>query len=228
MYSNDSLKSVLKKKILLLDGGMGTMIQKKKLSENQFRGEKFKSFGKSLKGNNDILNITNPKIIYEIHKSYLDAGADIIETNTFNSTKVSQRDYDFEKYSYDLNFEGGKIARKCVDDFMKKNPREQKFVAGVLGPTNRTCSMSPDVNDPGFRNITFDQLRDDYEISVEALTNANVDFILNTRDEPTQPNRAPIFSYSIHNNDKLLQKLIIDITVFYQANGILVLRWQKK
>ncbi len=178
MYSNDSLKSVLKKKILLLDGGMGTMIQKKKLSENQFRGEKFKSFGKSLKGNNDILNITNPKIIYEIHKSYLDAGADIIETNTFNSTKVSQRDYDFEKYSYDLNFEGGKIARKCVDDFMKKNPREQKFVAGVLGPTNRTCSMSPDVNDPGFRNITFDQLRDDYEISVEALTNANVDFIL--------------------------------------------------
>ena len=131
-----------------------------------------------MKGNNDILNLTKEKLIYDIHTKYLMSGADIIETNTFNSTRVSQSDYDCADISYELNFQGGKIARKAVDDYLKKNPNEVKFVAGVLGPTNRTCSMSPDVNNPGFRNITFDELLTDYEESTEALISSGVDLIM--------------------------------------------------
>ena len=145
-------------RILILDGAMGTMIQQEKLDEDDFRGAKFKDTKILLKGNNDILNLTKEKLIYDIHTKYLMSGADIIETNTFNSTRVSQSDYDCADISNELNFQGGKIARKAVDDYLEKNPNEVKFVAGVLGPTNRTCSMSPDVNNPGFRNITFDEL----------------------------------------------------------------------
>ena len=171
------LKNLLERKIMILDGAMGTMIQKEKLKENDFRNERFKNHKNNLYGNNDILNLTQQKLIYDIHTLYLDAGADIIETNTFNSTKISQADYNCEDLVFELNFEGGKIARKAVDDFLKKNPNKLKFVAGVLGPTNRTCSMSPDVNDPGFRNTSFDDLLTDYEICVDALMKARVDII---------------------------------------------------
>ena len=163
------IERILEKQILILDGPMGTMIQEKKLDENDFRGKKFLNSKKNLKGNNDLLNITCPDLIYEIHQKYLEAGADILETNTFNSTKISQKDYDCEDFSFDLNYQGGLIAKKAVDDFLDKNPGQNRFVAGVLGPTNRTCSMSPDVNDPGFRNVNFDELRDDYLVSIEAL-----------------------------------------------------------
>ena len=172
------IQEALNEKILILDGPMGTMIQNENLKEDDFRGKKFESSSISLKGNNDILNLTQEKIIYDIHTKYLSAGADIIETNTFNSTKTSQFDYKCEDLSYDLNFSGGKIARKAVDDFLIKNPNETKYVAGVLGPTNRTCSMSPDVNNPGFRNISFDELYSDYEKSSEALIEAGVDVIM--------------------------------------------------
>jgi len=172
------IQEALNEKILILDGPMGTMIQNENLKEEDFRGKKFESSSISLKGNNDILNLTQEKIIYDIHTKYLSAGADIIETNTFNSTKTSQFDYKCEDFSYDLNFSGGKIARKAVDDFLIKNPNETKYVAGVLGPTNRTCSMSPDVNNPGFRNISFDELYSDYEKSSEALIEAGVDVIM--------------------------------------------------
>ncbi len=173
----EKIKKLLEKKILVLDGPMGTMIQKRKLKEDDFRGKKFKNFEINLQGNNDILNLTNDKIIYEIHSEFLSAGADIIETNTFNSTKISQADYGCEEFSYDLNFAGGKIARQAADDFMIKS-NEQKFVAGVVGPTNRTGSMSPDVNNPGFRNISFDELQKDYEISIDALIDSGVDLIM--------------------------------------------------
>ena len=172
------IQEALNERILILDGPMGTMIQNKNLKEEDYRGKKFESSSISLKGNNDILNLTQEKIIYDIHTKYLSAGADIIETNTFNSTKTSQFDYKCEDFSYDLNFSGGKIARKAVDDFLIKNPNETKYVAGVLGPTNRTCSMSPDVNNPGFRNISFDELYSDYEKSSEALIEAGVDVIM--------------------------------------------------
>tara|TARA_B100000035_G_scaffold114962_1_gene97388 strand:+ start:911 stop:1951 length:1041 start_codon:yes stop_codon:yes gene_type:complete len=172
------IQEALNEKILILDGPMGTMIQNENLKEEDYRGKKFESSSIPLKGNNDILNLTQEKIIYDIHTKYLAAGADIIETNTFNSTKTSQLDYKCEDFSYDLNFSGGKIARKAVDDFLIKNPKETKYVAGVLGPTNRTCSMSPDVNNPGFRNISFDELYSDYEKSSEALIEAGVDVIM--------------------------------------------------
>ena len=172
------IERILEKQILILDGPMGTMIQEKKLDENDFRGKKFLNSKKNLKGNNDLLNITCPNLIYEIHQKYLEAGADILETNTFNSTKISQKDYDCDEFSFDLNYQGGLIARKAVDDFLDKNPGQNKFVAGVLGPTNRTCSMSPDVNDPGFRNVNFDVLKDDYQVSIEALLKSGVDLIL--------------------------------------------------
>ena len=173
----EEIKSLLEKKILVLDGPMGTMIQKRKLVEKDFRGEKFKNFKNNLQGNNDILNLSNEKIIYEIHSEFLNAGADIIETNTFNSTKISQADYGCEGFSYEFNFEGGTIARKAADDSMAKS-NNIKFVAGVVGPTNRTCSMSPDVNNPGFRNVSFDDLQSDYEISINALVDSGVDFIM--------------------------------------------------
>ena len=172
------IQEALNEKILILDGPMGTMIQNENLKEEDYRGKKFESSSIPLKGNNDILNLTQEKIIYDIHTKYLSAGADIIETNTFNSTKTSQLDYKCEDFSYDLNFSGGKIAREAVDDFLIKNPNETKYVAGVLGPTNRTCSMSPDVNNPGFRNISFDELYSDYEKSSEALIEAGVDVIM--------------------------------------------------
>ncbi len=178
MKKINNIEEVLQKKILILDGPMGTMIQSEKLDELDFRGKKFKNFTNNLKGNNDLLNLTQKDLIYNIHMKYLDAGADIIETNTFNSTKISQKDYSCEDFSYDLNFSGGSIARKAVDDFMKKKTSEQKYVAGVLGPTNRTCSMSPDVNNPSFRNLNFDDLREDYKVSAEALINSGVDLIM--------------------------------------------------
>ncbi len=178
MKSSDKIIDALNKKILILDGAMGTMIQDAKLQEKDFRDERFNNHQINLFGNNDILNLTQPKLIYDIHKSYLEAGADIIETNTFNSTGISQEDYKCQELAYELNFEGGNLARKAVDDFLKNNPNECKFVAGVLGPTNRTCSMSPDVNDPGFRNINFDNLLSDYENCVLAFVKAKVDLIL--------------------------------------------------
>ncbi len=204
----------LKKKILTLDGAMGTMIQEEKLNENDFRGKKFANIKNNLFGNNDILNITNQDLIYKIHKLYLNSGADIIETNTFNSTKISQKDYNCEDFSYDLNFQGGIIARRAVDDYMKENPGELRFVAGVLGPTNRTCSMSPDVNDPGFRNITFDQLLEDYEVSVEALVKARVDLILVETVFDTLNAKAALMAIkNIERNKKIKIPIMISATI---------------
>ena len=169
-----AIEKQLQDHILVLDGAMGTMIQRYPLEEADFRGERFASHASSLKGNNDLLNITRPDIIFEIHKEYLAAGADIIETNTFSGTTIAQADYHLEEAVYDINFQGAKLARDAADLFRDK-PR---FVAGSIGPTNRTASISPDVNNPGYRAVSFDELKTAYKEQIEALMDGGVDVLL--------------------------------------------------
>ena len=157
---------------------MGTMVQRRRLSEADFRGERFKSHPKDLKGNNDVLVLTRPDVIAEIHAEYLDAGADIIETNTFSSTSVSQGDYGLEAIAYELNFEAAKLARRVVDEATAKNPAKPRFVAGSLGPTTKTLSISPDVNNPAFRAITFDEMRDAFKDQARGLIDGGSDLLL--------------------------------------------------
>lgn len=176
--SGKAIKSLIKERILILDGAMGTMIQRHTLSEDDFRGERFANHGHSLKGNNDLLSITQPDIIKDIHRAYFEAGADIAETNTFSSTVIAQADYHLEDAVYDLNFQSAKIAREVADEFTRQNPAKPRFVAGSIGPTNRTASISPDVNDPGFRAITFEELRAAYYQQADALLDGGVDILL--------------------------------------------------
>ena len=172
------LIKVLKNRILVLDGAMGTMLQRYKFSEEDFRGERFKEHPMPLKGNNDLLSITQPKTIYTIHSQYFEAGADIVETNTFSATTIGMADYGLEDYVYELNFASAQVARKAADEYSKLTPEQPRFVAGSVGPTNKTASMSPEVNDPGFRAITFDQLVEAYSQQVKALIEGGVDLIL--------------------------------------------------
>ena len=165
-------------RILILDGAMGTMLQRYKFSEEDFRGERFKDFHTSVKGNNDLLSLTQPKAIEEVHRKYFEAGADIVETNTFSSTTIAMADYDMEDLVYELNFESAKIAKQVADEITIKEPHKPRFVAGAIGPTNKTASMSPDVNDPGFRAISFDELRIAYKQQAEALIDGGVDVLL--------------------------------------------------
>ncbi|MDC0611769.1 methionine synthase [Vibrio sp.] len=172
------IEQQLRERILLIDGGMGTMIQGYKLEEEDYRGKRFSDWHCDLKGNNDLLVLTQPSLIKEIHCAYLEAGADILETNTFNSTTIAMADYDMQSLSAEINYEAAKLARAAADEWTKKTPDKPRYVAGVLGPTNRTCSISPDVNDPGFRNVTFDKLVEAYSESVKALIEGGSDLIL--------------------------------------------------
>jgi 5-methyltetrahydrofolate--homocysteine methyltransferase len=172
------IEKILEERILLLDGAMGTLIQRHDLTEEDFRKGRFESHESSLKGNNDILSLTRPDIIKEIHCKYLEAGADIIETNTFSSTSISQSDYGLEEIVYDLNYRSAIIAKEAAEEFTKKTPDKPRFVAGSIGPTNRTTSISPDVNDPGFRSISFDQLVESYREQITALIEGGVDILL--------------------------------------------------
>jgi 5-methyltetrahydrofolate--homocysteine methyltransferase len=174
----EQLKALMARRILILDGAMGTMVQKHRLVEADYRGTRFADHPKDLKGNNDLLLLTRPDVIRGIHAAYLEAGADIIETNTFNATKISQAEYGLEAIVHELNVEGARIAREACDEYTAKNPDKPRFVAGVLGPTSRTCSLSPDVNDPGFRNVTFDQLVEDYVAAARGLTEGGADLLL--------------------------------------------------
>lgn len=169
-----NIQEILKKRILVLDGAMGTMLQRFQFAEEDFRGERFKDFPNSLKGNNDLLSITQPEAVKSVHRAYFEAGADIVETNTFSGTTIGMADYHLEDLVYELNYQSAKIAREVADEFIDK-PR---FVAGSIGPTNRTASMSPDVNDPGFRAVTFDDLRIAYKQQVEALIDGGCDLLL--------------------------------------------------
>ncbi|MGC9460476.1 methionine synthase [Vibrio genomosp. F10] len=172
------IEAQLKERILLIDGGMGTMIQDFKLEEKDYRGERFSHWHCDLKGNNDLLVLSQPQIIEDIHSQYLEAGADILETNTFNATTIAMADYEMESLSEEINFEAAKLARKVADEWTQKTPHKPRYVAGVLGPTNRTCTISPDVNDPGFRNVTFDELVEAYSESTRALIRGGSDLIL--------------------------------------------------
>ena len=167
----------LQEKILLLDGAMGTSIQKYKLTEEDYKGVEFANFHKPQKGNNDILNLTMPHIIKEIHLKFLEAGADILETNTFNATSISQADYGLESHVYRLNYEGAKLAREACNEFSAKTG-SPRFVAGSIGPTNKTLSMSPDVENPAFRNLSFDELESAYFEQMEGLVDGGADLFL--------------------------------------------------
>jgi len=173
-----ALKRAAKERILILDGAMGTMIQRYKLDEAGYRGERYKDFGRDLKGNNDLLVLTQPDIIREIHRQYFEAGADIVETNTFNAQAISQADYGLEDISHELNVAAAKLAREAADEWTAKTPDKPRFVAGAIGPTNRTASISPDVNNPGFRNVSFDELVEAYATQIRGLVEGGVDAIM--------------------------------------------------
>ena len=173
-----SIVKELEQRILVLDGAMGTMIQNHSLNEEDSRGERFVDHPAILKGNNDLLSITQPEIIKEIHRNYFDAGADIVETNTFSSTSIGMADYQMESLAYELNYESAKIAKEVSEEYLEKTPDQPRYVAGSIGPTNKTLSMSPDVNDPGYRAITFDELVIAYKEQVNGLVEGGSDLLL--------------------------------------------------
>jgi len=205
-----AIEKQLQDHILVLDGAMGTMIQRYPLEEADFRGDRFASHASSLKGNNDLLNLTRPDIIFEIHKEYLAAGADIIETNTFSGTTIAQADYQLGDAVYDINFQGAKLARNAADLFTDK-PR---FVAGSIGPTNRTASISPDVNNPGYRAVSFDDLKTAYKEQIEALMDGGVDVLLIETVFDTLNAKAALFAANeVFEHRKIALPIMISGTI---------------
>jgi 5-methyltetrahydrofolate--homocysteine methyltransferase len=194
IYRTKLLLAQSQRKILILDGAMGTMIQRYGLSEEDFRTPELKEHAKSLKGNNDLLSLSRPDIVKAIHAAYLEVGADIIETNTFSGTTIAQSDYGLEHLAYHINFESAKIAKEVALEFSSKTPSQPRFVAGAVGPTNRTASISPDVNDPGYRAVTFDDLAAAYKQQVEGLLDGGVDIILVETIFDTLNAKAAIFA----------------------------------
>lgn len=209
----------IKKRILVLDGAMGTMLQRYNFSEEDFRGERFASFPYSLKGNNDLLSLTQPQAIKDVHAQYFEAGADIVETNTFSGTTIGMADYHLEDLVYELNYESAKIAREVADEFTAKNPEKPRFVAGSIGPTNRTASMSPDVNDPGFRAVTFDDLRIAYKQQVEALLDGGVDLLLVETIFDTLNAKAALFAIEEVKDDRKIDIPIMVSGTITDASG---------
>ncbi|WP_232358611.1 homocysteine S-methyltransferase family protein [Paraneptunicella aestuarii] len=198
----------LQKRILLLDGGMGTMIQGYKLTESDYRGERFKDWHSDVKGNNDLLSLTQPQIIEEIHGKFLDAGSDILETNTFNATTISMADYDMQEFAYEINVAAARIAKKIAQEYTEKTPDKPRFVAGVLGPTNRTASISPDVNDPGMRNVNFDQLVAAYKEACRGLIEGGVDLILIETIFDTLNAKAAVYAV-----DEVFEEMQVELPV---------------
>ena len=188
------IQEVLKERILVLDGAMGTMIQRYNLSEEDFRKGRFEDHPSPLKGNNDLLSITRPDVIKEIHAKYLEAGADILETNTFSGTSVAQADYNLEDAVYEINYQGAKIAKDVAEEFTKRNPDKPRFVAGSMGPTTKLASMSPDVNDPGFRAIDFEELKMAFKEQAEGLIDGGVDLLLVETVTDTLNAKAALFA----------------------------------
>jgi 5-methyltetrahydrofolate--homocysteine methyltransferase len=191
---------------------MGTMIQRHKPTEETYRGERFKNWHKDLKNNSDILNITQPQIIRGIHREYLEAGADIIETNTFASTSIPQSDYDLEPYVYEMALAGAKLAREAADEYTRKDPSKPRFVAGAIGPMNKTLSLSPDVNNPGFRSVTFDDVANAYLEQVKAMVDGGVDLLLIETIFDTLNAKAAIFAIKKYFRDTNQPELPISIS----------------
>ena len=217
-----ALKEALTTRVLVLDGAMGTMIQRYKLDEAGYRGTRFASHPRDVRGNNDLLILSQPKIIGDIHRDYLAAGADIIETNTFSSTTIAQADYGMEPLVYELNYEGARIAREAADEYTAKNPAKPRFVAGAIGPTNRTASISPDVNDPGFRNVTFDELREAFKEQTRGLIDGGADIILVETIIDTLNAKAALFAVDeVFEEKGIVLPVMISGTITDQSGRIL-------
>lgn len=206
------IRKELEKRILVIDGAMGTMIQRHKPTEATYRGEKFKDWPIDLKNNSDILNLTQPGIIEGIHREYLEAGADIIETNTFAATSIPQADFELQEYVYQINVEGARLARKAADDYTKKDPTKPRFVAGAIGPLNKTLSLSPDVNNPGYRAVTFDEVVTAYYEQIKGLVDGGVDVLLIETIFDTLNAKAAIFAIKKYFHDTNKPELPIMIS----------------
>jgi len=202
------LEELLSQKILILDGAMGTMLQEYKFSEEDFRGKRFADWPVSLKGNNDLLSLTQPEAIATIHRKYFDAGADIVETNTFSGTTIAMADYQMEDFVYELNFESARIAKRVAEQVTDEDPSKPRFVAGAIGPTNKTASMSPDVNDPGYRAISFEELRKAYKQQAQALIEGGADVLLVETVFDTLNAKAALFAI-----EELKEELNVDIPI---------------
>jgi 5-methyltetrahydrofolate--homocysteine methyltransferase len=214
-----NIKQALQQRILVLDGAMGTMLQQYKFTENDFRGERFKNYPTPLQGNNDLLSITQPEAIKTIHAKYFEAGADIVETNTFSGTTIAMADYQMEDLVYELNYQSAKLAREVADAFTAKEPHKPRFVAGSIGPTNKTASMSPDVNDPGYRAVTFDELRIAYKQQVEALIDGGVDLLLVETVFDTLNAKAALFAIEEVKDERHLDLPIMLSGTITDASG---------
>ncbi|UFK98761.1 homocysteine S-methyltransferase family protein [Kaistella faecalis] len=219
MKNSEHLYKAISERILVLDGAMGTMLQRYKFEEEDYRGERFKNWEHPLKGNNDLLSLTQPQAIEEVHRKYLEAGADIIETNTFSGTTIAMADYHMEDLVYELNYESAKIARKVCDEFRAKNPEKPRFVAGSIGPTNKTASLSPDVNDPGFRAITFDELRIAYKQQSEALLDGGADILLVETVFDTLNAKAALFAIDEIQDERNIKIPIMVSGTITDASG---------
>jgi 5-methyltetrahydrofolate--homocysteine methyltransferase len=202
----EKIKEALSNRILVLDGAMGTMIQRRKLKDQDFHGQRFKDHSIPLKGNNDLLSITRPDVIQEIHREYLEVGADIIETNTFSSTSIAQDDYGLQDIVFEMNVKSAVLAREVADEFTKRDPSKSRYVAGSIGPTNRSGSLSPNVHDPGFRAVTFDQLLDAYYSQAKALMEGGADLLLVETIFDTLNAKAALFA--IQNLEEELGKKV--------------------
>src|SRR5476651_273623 len=214
------IRQELKKRILIIDGAMGTMIQRYQLTEADFRGERFKDHPSDLQGNNDLLNITRPDVIKAIHADYLEAGADIIETNTFSTQVISLADYQLEPLAYELSYEGARLAKEVATEYTQKNPGKPRFVAGAIGPTNRTASLSPDVNDPGYRAVTFDDLVNAYYDQVRGLVDGGSDVLLIETIFDTLNAKAALFAIKRYENE--CKQAGKDYPAFRKTGGIMI------
>ena len=213
------IEDILKDRILVLDGAMGTMLQRYKFEEKDFRGERFKDWPSDLKGNNDLLSLTQPQAIADVHRAYLDAGADIIETNTFSGTTIAMADYGMEELVYELNYESAKIAKQVALEYTEMDPGKPRFVAGSMGPTNKTASMSPDVNDPGYRAISFDELRKAYKQQVEALLDGGADLLLVETIFDTLNAKAALFAIEEVKDERNIEVPVMVSGTITDASG---------
>ena len=219
MNTQAALQELLKERIVMLDGAMGTMIQRYRLQEKDYRGERFADYHLDLKGNNDLLCLTQPQIIKEIHMQYLDAGADIIETNTFNAQAVSLEDYSMQSLAYEINLAAARLAKEAVSEWMQQHPQEPKFVAGAIGPMNKTLSLSPDVNQPGYRAVTFDEVAAAYEEQVRGLVDGGADILIVETIFDTLNAKAALFAIKRYLRDHKLDLPVMISGTITDASG---------
>lgn len=213
------IEEVLKERILVLDGAMGTMLQRYQFTEEDFRGVRFKDWHLPLKGNNDLLSLTQPEALKEVHTKYFEAGADIVETNTFSGTTIAMADYGMEELVYELNYESARLAKLVANEFTKKEPNKPRFVAGSMGPTNKTASLSPDVNDPGFRAVDFDELKVAYKQQAEALLDGGADLLLVETIFDTLNAKAALFAIEEVKEDRNIEVPIMVSGTITDASG---------